>query len=71
MSVTMRTYYTLRKALFYPKDKVEKENTCGVVYEILCHNCEMRYIDKMDRKLKTRLSDYEKDAKTIRQGYTR
>ena len=26
------------------KDEVEKENICGVVYEILCHSCESKYI---------------------------
>ena len=32
----MRTHYMLTKALVHPKDKVEKENTCGVKYEISC-----------------------------------
>ena len=53
----------LRKALVHRKDKVEKENTCGVVYKIPCHNYELVYIDEMGRKNNTRASEHRKDAK--------
>ena len=33
ISVSIQPRYTLRKSLVHPKDKVEKENTCDVVYE--------------------------------------
>ena len=58
-----------RKAFVYPKDKVETENSCDVVYEVSCHNCELKYIDEMGRKFNTR--EIQKDAKNVPQVYTR
>ena len=45
ISVIIRPHYTL----VHPKDKVEKENTCGVVYEIPCHNCELKRAENSTR----------------------
>ena len=47
----------------HPKDKVEKENTCGVEYEI--HNCKLKHIGETDRKFNTIVSEHQKDAKLV------
>ena len=65
----MRPHYTLRKALVHPKEKVKKENTYGVVYEILCHNCALKYIGETGRKFNTRLREHQKDDKNVPQVY--
>ena len=44
IAVFVRLYHTLREALVHPKDRVEKENACGVVYEFPCLNCELEYM---------------------------
>ena len=41
--------YTLRKAIFYPEDKMEKENTCCVMYKILIRGCELKCMDYKGR----------------------
>ena len=51
--------------------QVEKENTYGVVYEIPCHNCDVKYVGEMDRKFITRLNEHQKDARNVPQVYTR
>ena len=61
----------LRKALVHPKDKVEKGNTYRVMYEIPCHNCELKYISEMGRKFNIRLSEHKIDAKNVPQVHTR
>ena len=49
--------YTLRKALVSPKDNMEMENACGVVYEIPCHNYELKNINETGRKFSMRLRE--------------
>ena len=56
ISVSVRPQYTLRKAESHPKDKVQKESTCGVVYEIPCHNCEQVAQEVNDRPLQATMT---------------
>ena len=70
-TVSMRPHNALRKALVHPKDKVEKENTCCVVYEIPCHNCEVKYVGETGRKFITRLKEHQTDIRNVPQVYTR
>ena len=65
ISSSIRPHYTQRKTLVHPKDKVKEENICGVVFEVSCHNCELKYIGKTGRKFNRGLSEYPKDAKTV------
>ena len=70
ISVSVRSHNASREALVHHQDKVEKLKTCGIVYEIPCYNCELKYIGEKGRKFKTRLSEHQKDAKNAPQVYT-
>ena len=59
------------KALDHPKDKMEKQNICGNMYEIPCHNCELKYISEIGRKFNTRLIVHQRGAKNVPQVYIR
>ena len=60
-------------SLVRPQDKLEKENTCGVVYDIPYHKCDLKCkIGETGRKFNTRLRDYQNDVKkNVPQIYTR
>ena len=67
----MGPHNKLREVLVHSKDKVKKENTCSVVYQIPCYNCELKNIGEMGRKFNTRLSKNQKDATNVPQVYIR
>ncbi len=54
-STAMNPYRTLRNILLHPKDKIEKDNKCNVVYRVTCKNCDRCYIGETGRQLKTRI----------------
>ena len=43
------------------KDKIQKLDTCGVVYKINCLSCPATYIGETKRMLKTRIKEHERD----------
>ena len=43
------------------KEKLEKMDTCGVVYKIDCMSCQATYIGETKRSLKTRINEHKKD----------
>ena len=45
---------TLRQSLVHPKDKVDKFQKCGTVYQIVCGSCDEQYIGESKRTLKQR-----------------
>ncbi len=51
-----RTLRTCRNMLVHPKDKIDKEERCGVVYRIPCRNCEYMYVGETSRQLKYKIS---------------
>ena len=40
-----------------PKDKIEKEDSRGIVYKIKCNDCDCVYVGQTSRALKTRVKD--------------
>ena len=62
IATAMRPHSTLRKALVHPKDKIQKEDKCGVVYRVPCKNCDKVYIGETGRKLGTRIGEHQKDV---------
>ena len=47
------------------KDKNYPQDKCGVVYQLTCHDCEASYIDEMERALKQRLKEHQKDSSPV------
>ena len=68
IGTSYRPHTTLRHLLVHPKDKIEKEKTCGVVYKVKCNNCEKVYIKETSRKLERRVQEHRRDVETTEQG---
>ena len=62
VGTAMKPIKNIRSIIVHPKDKIEKENKTGVVYQIPCTNCEKTYIGETGRDLKTRMSEHMKDV---------
>ena len=58
----------LREILVHPKDKTKKEDTCGIVYQIGCLNCDYVYIGETGRPFKKRLDEHIKDVANNTKG---
>ena len=50
ISSAMKPINTIREKLVHPKDKLPKEKSAGVVYQIPCKNCEQTYIGETGRQ---------------------
>ena len=50
--------------LVWPKDKIPKENLCGLIYHIQCRDCHNNYIRETGRNLGTRVKEH-----TARKGH--
>ena len=58
----------LREILVHPKDKTKKEDTCGIVYQIGCLNCDYVYIGETGRPFKKRLDEHIKGVANNTKG---
>ena len=58
VATAFRPHTTLRKVLVHPKDKIDRDNVCGSVYQIGCANCDSVYIGESARKFGKRLSEH-------------
>ena len=56
----MKPHSTVRQLLGSPKDKGDKLEQAGVVYQIDCKECEASYIGQTGRHLKERLKEHKK-----------
>ena len=61
VSTSYKPHTTLRRLLVHPKDKIPKEDTCDVVYQIPCLNCDEVYIGETGRQMKTRQAEHQQD----------
>ena len=48
-----------------PKDKVQKEEKSGVVYNISCSECESSYVGETERSLKNRLVEHKRSSSPV------
>ena len=48
VATAMRSHTTLRRLLVHPKDNVELEEQCDLVYQIPCKNCGAEYIEEQE-----------------------
>ena len=60
-----KPHRTFRNILVHPKDKINKEERCGVVYGIPCRNCEFIYVGETSRQLKTRIAEHKDEVDKV------
>ena len=65
ISTAFKPHKTLRSILVHPKDKICKEERCGVVYAIPCRNCDFVYIGETSRQLKTRVAEHREEVEKV------
>ena len=60
-----KPHTTINIILVAPKDKDHPQDKCGVVYQLTCQDCEASYIGEMERTLKQRLKEHQKDSSPV------
>jgi len=68
IATAFKPYRTIRNVLVHPKDKIDRDDTTGCVYQIDCANCEDTYIGETGRKFGTRLKEHQTDVNAHSQG---
>ena len=68
ITVFHRPFNTIRSMLVHPKDKTEKQDKCGVVYQVPCASCPSTYIGETARSMGKR---YEEHAKSDKESAVR
>ena len=62
IGTSFRPHTTIRQLLVHPKDKIDKEKQCGLVYQVGCQNCEKVYVGETGRQLGIRMAEHVKDV---------
>ena len=65
ITIFHRPFNTIRSMLVHPKDKAEKQDKCGVVYQVPCASCPSFYVGETARSMGKR---YEEHAKTDKES---
>ncbi|KAL9961859.1 hypothetical protein ACROYT_G030890 [Oculina patagonica] len=60
IKVAHKPIRTISNILKKPKDRIEKEDTRGIVYKIKCNDCDCVYVGQTSRALKTRMKEHAK-----------
>ena len=58
-----KPFNTIRSLLVNPKDKTDKKDKCGTIYNIPCSSCDDFYIGETKRKLGVRYNEHSKSDK--------
>lgn len=61
---TFKPFNKVSQTIVHPKDQIQKEDKCGVVYEVACNSCDKSYIGETSRKLAVRIGEHRKDYET-------
>jgi hypothetical protein len=64
IGTSFRPINKISQLTIHPKDKIPKEDKCGLVYEVTCKNCDKSCIGETSRKLCTRITEHKKDYET-------
>ncbi len=56
---------TIRSLLVAPKDKANKLDKCGVVYQVAWKDCTSTYVGESARPLKTRLNEHSRPSSPV------
>ena len=60
IKVAHKPIHSIPNILKKPKDKIEKEDSKGVIYKIKCKNCDSVYYGQTSRALKTSVKKHSK-----------
>ena len=60
IKVALRPLYTIANFVPSPKDSVKKDELSGLVYQVPCADCNLIYIGRTKRSLKSRLTDHQR-----------
>ena len=60
MSLYSKAGFTIKNALVRPKDPLDPDEQCGVVYECHCEVCNKTYIGETGRSLGDRMAEHQK-----------
>ncbi len=72
ISTAMTPHMSLRKLFVHPKDKRNPADTSGVVYSILCRDCNKVYVGETGRQFGVRHTEHQKEADELsNQHFTR
>ncbi len=61
----LHTPSPIRKLLVAPKDIDKPEDKCGVVYHLLCQDCDAHYVRETERALKHHLKEHSRDSSPV------
>ncbi len=67
-STQVKPHMELRQLLVDPKDKINQDNTCEVMYEIPCSSCNKTYIGETGRSFSTQQKEHQKDCEKKTSG---
>jgi len=62
ISMYSKAGYTVRNAVVRPKDPLDNDEQCGVIYECGCDNCGDKYIGETGRSLGERMTEHGKSV---------
>ena len=63
--VHTRPTNTIRSILVAPKDKTDKLDQAGVVYQIGCQNCPAHYVGETERQLSKRVKEHQRPSSPV------
>ncbi|XP_076438816.1 uncharacterized protein LOC143277798 [Babylonia areolata] len=70
VSVHAKPTNTIRSQLVRPKDKTDKLDTSGVIYQIDCQDCDQSYIGETERHLHKRLKEHKRESSPVGEHLT-
>ncbi len=65
VTVHLKPINTIRSMLGTPKDKPEKLDKSGVVYNIQCEDCPSKYVGETERSLAKRLTEHKRASSPV------
>ena len=65
VTVHMKPSNTIRSRLVRPKDKVDKMEQSGCVYQIKCDDCDSNYVGETSRRLSERISEHHRSSSPV------
>ena len=52
-----KPFNSIRSIFVHPKDPTSQDNKCGIIYKIVCSDCDLSYIGETAKSYSTRLKE--------------